>query len=424
MGPLRSYLDGGITETKNGTTSVIFTQESLEKSGIYPRITGAANGKTWTLEDCIQIHRSEVWGGSADTGSETILANKAFCGIGFEADEASQFRKIGCWIDGLAYWVMKSGMTEQVHYKEVEGGNLTHVKQALSVAPLPKDEVPLDGGRMLSVDHHYGIAGDSVTERKFTQDFSFAVAHEDLVDLPQLLKTTSDLQNLVSIGTGRSSGYAKLKLYHPDASIDVQGKVVELPIDFYARWSVSTPVGKKFNSNNMLFTLKDLGGLAGVKKWLQVSEEYRSELNRVMSIKYSLGMPASDMLFNCAAALEAYDRKKHKDSRTFAERLQRSIDHAGEAITNIVDDVPTWEKLLKDARNDVAHHNPGVDTAYASHHIMAESAYWLFVLCLLKDASAPSQVFVSIAEQHFQGSLPRRVSQILAAQNCLRRTEP
>lgn len=51
-------------------------------------------------------------------------------------------------------------------------------------------------------------------------------------------------------------------------------------------------------------------------------------------------------------------------------------------------------KKAKDYRNDIAHHlarYPGVEAA--EMHYVWQAAYWLFVLCLLREAEAPQACF-------------------------------
>lgn len=63
-------------------------------------------------------------------------------------------------------------------------------------------------------------------------------------------------------------------------------------------------------------------------------------------------------------------------------------------------DLDSWLDVVRDDRDDVAHHlgRRSRDDA-PDQYFLAESVYWLFVLCMLRHCSAPDSVFDQI-KQH------------------------
>ena len=106
-------------------------------------------------------------------------------------------------------------------------------------------------------------------------------------------------------------------------------------------------------------------------------------------------MFASDRYLNRLAAIEAYDRKKAGcENSGLRTRLKRCTDFAGTEFAGLVRDVNAWIDHAYRERLDLAHHydwrlrETGADLYY-----LAESAYWLFILCLLREATIPDAVF-------------------------------
>lgn len=410
IGALRSLFHGGDSVTTNGTTTATFTDEGRERSGVYPRILGIAGSKAFTLEDCFQVHRSTPFLGGLE--SERVLVSQVFRGAHFGDGEELAFTEISVWMDWLAYWVMRSGIEESIEFSAPEGDPERHLSTTLAIKPLEAESCQGQDGGKVVLGQSYGIAGDSVRERRLTQDFHFGVERDALVPLTTLLEQVSGLQDLVSIGTGRTAAYTEVSLRHPDVSMPAGkgGEPRYLPIEMIARWNtVNDQPAKSLHASDMWFTLPDLGGMSGVERWLAVAAANRSALGRVMATRYSKGMYASDRVFNCAAALEAYDRDKLGGSVNFVDRIKRCAALAGEPFEGLVGDVDAWAAALKDARNDVAHHKARMSSASTEHLFLGSAAYWLFVLCLLRDSSAPTAVFERMVEHSEYRHLKRRL---------------
>lgn len=417
IGALDSHLTAGEAVTKDGTTTVSFTERSMErmeKAGVYPRVLGQAGNDAYTLEDCFQTRRrSQMFGGLQ---LQQLVVGQVFKGVHFEAGEALEFSKVYAWMNGLAHWVMESGLEESVEFTKSDDGLEQHTATNLKIKPLPLKTCAGPSGATVSLGQTYGVSGDSVVERRLTQDFYFSVAFGTKQPLATVLEQLSDLQDLVTAGTDRTAAYSKVSVRHPDVVHKVGDKTYDVPIEMFATWQVERGEERRtLTHHEMFFTLPDIGGFDGIERWLTITAKHRSALGRVMSTRYSSAMMVSDRVLNCAAALEAYDRDTHLDDVSFATRIQRSVDHAEEVFEKLVGHGPTWVNALKDARNDVAHHKASMGTVSSEHYFLAESAYWLFVLCVLRDAAAPVTAFDHIAEHKKYRWLQRRLDEVLSS---------
>lgn len=421
MGALDSFFAGSESTTENGVTTTHFTELGMDRRGAYPRVIGRAGGKPYTLEDCRESKRHI--GGGYET--QRLHVGQVFRGVLFETDEQLAFRRIDVEMDWMPFWVNESALEESYSYKKVEGEAEQLVGFTIEVGAIEPRSCQGQEDATVTLGHTSGISGNRVTERSLWQNFHFSITAEALLPLDSLLDQASDLQDLVAIGTGCIPAYSSVDFRHPDAVIEIGDKSYETTIEMFAQWQVvNNRAPDALDQYHMYFTLPELGGMPGVERWLTVAAANRSELGRVMATQYSKTMYVSDRLMNCAASLEAYDRRKHAGNDVFADRLTRSVGHAGDIFRELVQDVERWVKAVKGARNDIAHHKARLANASTDHLFLARSAYLLFVLCLLRDAQAPEVVFEHIAENPQYRWLKRRLAEMFPSESELGAQEP
>ncbi len=87
----------------------------MAKSGIYSRILGQGGSKAFTLDDCLQVHRSLGILGGPET--EHIIASQVFRGVFFDSGKSLGFNEINVQMDWLAYWVVRSGIKETMQFQ-------------------------------------------------------------------------------------------------------------------------------------------------------------------------------------------------------------------------------------------------------------------------------------------------------------------
>lgn len=390
IGTLRSPFYGGdVTTGADGTTIISHTSESMHKSGLYPRILGQAGSKLYTLDDCFQTQlRENLFGDTL--GLETIHVHQVLQGAWFEEGEALEFTRLILHMDWLAYWVERSGISEtrDVDFKE----------RTLTLRSIEPEQFQGINETIMTLGHSWGVSGDSITERRLTQDFRVEIEAPTLVPLKVLLSHASALQDLVSIGTGKKAAFKSIRLLRPDVESSSGDTPPLHRIDLFAHWQVkNSSKPKRLTSHTMPFSLTQLGGVEGISRWLNAVAEHSPALSRVMTTRYG-STYVGDLFLNCAAALEGYDRDRHGDDIYYIERLKRCVAHAGDPFAYLVGDTDAWALAVKNRRNDLAHHNPGVEAAPTEQRLLGSSAYWLFVFCLLRDALAPDAVFDNIKQ--------------------------
>jgi hypothetical protein len=345
----------------------------------------------------------------SDDGYEVIYVNRILKGAWFQEGEALEASGISVGIEHLPHWVQETGIRERVSWLE-SGGLLEeaagHPRYELKAFDIPKREAALQTGATVSLIHRLGTDGDPLDRRSLTKSFSWRIdlpegrkrPMEDVLD-PCQRPTRFDLD----CDHAPSAVSTFVQFSHPDLEREgTGGERHHGAVDFYARWNIRPSANRKAAPpNQMLFSFHQLGGMEGIKRWMDTVEPYRSGLGRVAATIYSDGMLVSDRLLNCAAALEAFDRLGSKqDKRDFKVRLMRCATLAGEPFEKLVSDIQRWADMVVAERNEVAHHfGRKARTSDSETYDLWRSLFYLYILCLLREAAAPGAVFTQI-QQH------------------------
>ena len=94
-------------------------------------------------------------------------------------------------------------------------------------------------------------------------------------------------------------------------------------------------------------------------------------------------------------------------------RLKRCLTLAGDEFSPFVNDVDTWCRLVIDARDDYAHQlNPFADDSVDM--LLIDSLYWLFLICILKEAGIDPRATRSLTTNRHCGWLSERVHALTA----------
>lgn len=415
LGALREYAAGGDTVVQeDGTTVTTFSEESMARAGVYPRILGqAANGKLYSLHDCFQVHRSGNFFGGLEL--QRITVHSVFEGVHLD-DEDLEFSEIVIQMEGLLQFVNRSGFSEEIRTEEVDG-RLRMLGHTVNLEPVPTEGFEGLDGSTCRLVHKRTTGGSEVTERHMSQDFMLHVAFDELKALDDLLVIASHFQDLVSVATGRRAAFTSISLRHPDLIRQIgDGPPLVMPVEMYAKWVVRPKPGlKPLGSHDVIFDLDDFGGVEALTRWLAVADRYATSLARVMVARYSDSTYASDSLLNAAAALEGYDRDKYEDgdSTNFIDRTRRCIELAGGTFTDLVPDTDDFAKRLKQQRVNVAHHLNNVEGS-SEQTFLGQAAALLLIICLLRDAETPEEVFEKIMDRQSWRWLRGHLAEVLA----------
>ena len=369
-------------------------------SARYPVVLGVAGGADYTLLDCFYTRRDLNWGGS--TRYETLAVNQVLHGSLLDDPGDLRGNSVTVALRHLTEWVTDSGIEEQ-HTWAVDPAPPVEPVFSISTYRTPDQTAAAADGRTVVLSRHLGLKGDGVSSRTLTQAFSLRVTAADptrRLPLDDLLDWASDLQDLVSVATGRTATLQRVAFYDPDITRQaLSGRYDREPVEVIARWTAGhDPDPARVERHRLLFSYDDLGGIDAVARWLDTAAAHRGALGRVMATRYSTPMFVSDRLMNCCAALEAFDRKTTAKS-TFRSRINRCVSLAGEPFSALVGDTAAWAAAVTRARNEVAHHlEHPVRRASPATLYLSMSLYYLFVLCMLRTTGAPDTVYGRIIE--------------------------
>ncbi|GAB3816617.1 ApeA N-terminal domain 1-containing protein [Micromonospora zhanjiangensis] len=394
IGGLRRPEDLAVPERMaDGSTRISISEDLIARSGNYGRLHGECNGRAYTLEGCFQLRsRGGVFGPSYE---EAIYVNHVYEGVWFSEGEPVGGNQLNFALDGLTEWVPQSGIVQVFN----DGAVVDAPQVELHASRLPQRTVALPDGGELWLSHGLSTSSPG-SSAALTENFSLAIHYERVIPIEDLLDKASDLQDLVSIATDRSAQYGTIRVMHPDLVEDRGGRRRNESFTVWSAWTaLRKDDAKPLDRHSLFFTLDDIGGVAGLASWMQVTEKFRSALGRAMATKYAEKMYVSDRFLNRAAALEGFDRIKTGQSRgrTFVERISECISIAGAQFAELVCDPGKWATELKNHRNEIAHHyGRRMRQAVEDQLYISDSAFWLLVFCLLREAGIEDAMFDKI----------------------------
>ncbi|WP_155370618.1 ApeA N-terminal domain 1-containing protein [Catellatospora vulcania] len=362
---------------------------------VVPRIVGEGDNGL-TLENCYRTSRRVGSGLNEETYRFGMMFEGAFR---FEEEEEILLDQLLVEMRHLLAWSGRHNLNEV----EIRSPDNKTAGWTTSVEVLPDVSVEIESGVRMSLRHSPRIEGGKYARTLSQRGFM----HLEL-DSPQELATitayAASIQDLVSMATNRIAEFDSFRVSNPEfvrnkSAQNASGirEYLHLHVEWIAREESDKPL-------RVLVPFEDIGGLDGVAVWLRKIAPFRDLVSRVMATRYNKTMYADDRFFNRAAALEGLHRHLYPRRRganggkpTFAERLQDLATTAGDPFAHLVEDVDEWVRKVTRGRNDHAHHlRNAVQTTGATHHFLADSAYWLFIMCVFRECNYGGNVFDAI----------------------------
>ena len=156
----------------------------------------------------------------------------------------------------------------------------------------------------------------------------------------------------------------------------------------------------------MVFTFDDIGGLAGVARWVEVADRFQIVIGTLMNSWYVPGLSVENRFSNAVIAAEALARiRVGQQDIKFDRELISLACRAGDSFKCLVGDVEAWSKeIVKTRSNYVVH--PGLRGSVDAPGLywLSESLYFLVILCLLRECGIAENTLTKIGKhQRFRG---------------------
>ncbi|MEV8440452.1 hypothetical protein AB0425_23985 [Actinosynnema sp. NPDC051121] len=374
------------------TEGHLLFEESRTKD--YSRILGQDDKTGYTLDGCLRTRERQTFGGGA---RQSFYVGQVIKDIWFDKDEAIEAEMVDIELDYLLAWTKISGISQEMTFDEATGDmgaerHITGVRQEPRAVVLPFGT--------LELRHKVMVRDQGIVGAHMTQDVSARFLFEALRPLSDAIDYASDFQDLISIATQRTAAFGGVLLHQEAWNRQMSnGRVAKRPARLYSEWRVKSDAkSTSRRRDDFLFTFEEFGGIEGVGRWMRVAETYRELLGRMMMTRYASESTVQDVVVSRVATLEGFDRQRFGGGRRteLLTRLKRLAGHAGAPFEQLVGagNVTAWCTKAKNYRHDIAHHLarfPGVEAA--EMHYIGQAAYWIFVLCMLREAEAPAAVF-------------------------------
>jgi hypothetical protein len=340
---------------------------------------------------------------AAGPSQQRLHSNALFVGAELPPDHSLAFRsmriRLADWDDWIGTPVINSPFrrTPQVQ---------------VSVESLGVVESAQAPGASIEVAHWAGASGGtharkvevvSTSEMSITSD-------EPRTALTEWMRVATSLRDLLTIAAEEAVAYDELSFLF--------GGYGGIPHEVQLFVPVPHPrPAPRFGSANFLFTLDDLGGLAGVARWLALWEQRRAVVSVALAARYSDGLFMENFLLNEVTAAEAYDgltnpgramprpafrelRRQvvevcpadhrdfvnglfnHANTPRLRYRLDRLLQRVDPELRPLIPNPDGWIDAAMRARNDIAHGN-GIEHDGDALEVIAETAYYLTIANLL-----------------------------------------
>jgi hypothetical protein len=416
--------------------------EAMQPQDEVPRILGVAGNTVVTLLDPIQSNFQMNAPGILRQSfrARVLLADAHLT----EADLS--FSSVLVRVNNLPAWVARSAVT--VEMAVPEDGVPNFVKYTLT--PLESDRAPIAGGGEIEVGFSWTAGGDHRSESYFKQDTYIEVTSPEPMPLDRVFQVAGRVRDLVTLAANDSCELEELVVRHPSVKMAHPLAKKLKGIGIYAQMAGSERKPSKRLPWEMLFSYEQIGGAAGVAKWLTIAEDLQAVLGSLMSVRYAERIYTENRLQNVALAAETYHRIRfsnealpsdehrelvarilgavapgdhdwlaarltYSNEPNLRRRLVELSDFAGDPFRDFVGDARRWSHVITTVRNGLTHFQ-GKEPDFEGVYYLAESVYVLLLVCLLREAGVSEDLLASVPENRHINWLKEHVRQAVATQ--------
>jgi hypothetical protein len=341
------------------------------------------------------------------------------------------FNAVHVNLGSLEQWVGKTSIGYSLTFDAREQFIATEAR----LQPLPK-EYSLGDSDDVVLHFDYKFGGDQLEEFRLRNGCHFEVVTEESRTLDAVIDDAAGIQHLLTLCTGRAVPLQEITLTSEDIEYDFRGEYRMESITYHAALPSSWIKAEKSTKNyEMIATYDQLGGVAGVHRWLKVSRSYSRVLNSLLAARYAKQIYAENRFQNSVGAAETLDRMKfdnflslpveykafkkklvknvpseHRDwlhqqlqysnEPRLKQRLFRLANMAGDPFPTIVgENVEAWVKVVSGVRNRLTHYDQEQEGAFSGRdlYLLSESVLILLMLCLFVEADVATESLAGVA---------------------------
>ena len=324
---------------------------------------------------------------------EQYSVSNVLLGVNFDNQRPLEFASVSVELQHLQEWVNQKGMTVQ---RTMDEQSNTIRELNVRYAPPETPQLATDIGEVqldFPFTFTHGIGVDPSIEHSCALRLEFYRA----ASLDDCLRLCHSLQDLVTVGVNQVARIRKFSLTSSNA-MDTRrdGRPRYKPIEVYGQWrghNLERFVGE-WSRAQIAFSFTSMKGLEGVARWLTLSEDYSSVMDSLLGHKYLPELYPINYFINMTVAAEALVRvRRYRGGKRgnvyLAEALDELADMNYDSLADLVGDVDRWKEIIVKTREANAIHRGLREHDQPDFLLLAESLYFLVLLCLLKEGGLP-----------------------------------
>ncbi len=334
------------------------------------RLLGIAGSQVLTLEQCYLFDVSQQLTGMFQRRYKVAII---LSGAHFELYEPIDFRSVTVQLGNLVQWVGRYGLSVNDRLNE-DSGKFFGIKYE----PVSSIETNVDDGA-IAVTFPWKCRR-SLERIMLEQGCAIEYRFHEPQPLMKLLGVSASLRNLVTTCVHAPATVLDVKLTHPD---------LDRPIDLYTKWTGigSTAKQDTVPRAKMAFTFDHIGGVDGIRSWLDSSDRYSELVAMLVSHWYAPTLYEEQRYFNSVVAAEMFVRiRRNKQNIKLHLELRDIARDIKDLFEPLVGDIDTWSSEVVQVRKKYVVH-PGLRGNIRGQqlYLLSESIYILVVLTILRE---------------------------------------